>query len=91
MARNNGRPALPPGAYVLPDKVEAAIDALIDALVGEEPHRLMVGPGAEKQREKRREARTVILQLAFLCRRMGREEGVVEAERRRALIQADGS
>jgi hypothetical protein len=67
--------------FALSENMERAIDALIDALVGDDPSPLEFGPGAEKRREARRDARTVILQLVFLARREGREQLLLEQKR----------
>lgn len=74
---------------VLEDKVERAIDLIIDAMIGEAPHDLEVSRSANDRRIARAQARTTLLQLVFLAKRAGREE-VAREQRRLEEAGRDG-
>lgn len=62
-------------------KMFEAMAKFTDAMCGEEPHRLLVGPGASKVRESRRAMMNFLHQLVALSmreggRRMAREYGI---------------
>lgn len=65
-------------------KMLHAMNALVDALCGEEPHMLMAGPGATQVREKRAMAMTILHDLVRLSMREGVNRAIREARERRA-------
>lgn len=67
-------------------KMYAAMQMLTDALCGDEPSKLLVGPGAQAVRAKRELCMTTLHKLVALSMREGVNRAVKEARDRRDMI-----
>lgn len=62
------------------NKMFAAMQAFVDATIGEEPSKLLVGPGASAIRDRRRVAFQFLHSFAAICMREGVNRKVMEVK-----------
>jgi hypothetical protein len=60
------------------NKMFEAMAKFTDAMCGEEPHKLLIGPGASRVRESRRAMMNFLHQLVAMCMREGGRRAVKE-------------